>query len=227
MVAQAATSQRVLAAVDARWRAAGIDYPLLARLPREREASLVQDALSAVPRYEAGIVRPGMREKDRRALEAMKAAVAGGSCSPGAAADCMPLLVASQEAASVWLDDHLETILHSLGIVECHARRVPLACRLAASAKRNGSSDQQFQAQRLAYRTLTCISPGESKGFGARCDFAWMLAGGEFGPPDDALVNDLYRLGCAIGESDAACDKVAAATTRAKATRTGTSQAGR
>lgn len=208
---QAATSQRVLAAVDARWRAAGIDYPLSARLPPEREAALVQDALSAVPRYEAAILGPGVREKDRRALQALKAALAGGNCSPGAATDCMALLVASQEAAYVFPDDNLDTIRHDLGIVECHARRVPLACRLAGDGKRKDAGDRQFQAQRLAYWTLSCISPGELKGFGARCDLAWLLERGEFGPPDAALANDVNRLSCAFGESDAACDKVAAA----------------
>jgi hypothetical protein len=34
---------------------------------------------------------------------------------------------------------------------------------------------------------------------------------GELGPPDQALANDLYRLGCAVGDGDSVCDKVAAA----------------
>jgi len=211
MSAEAATTKRLLAAVDARWRAAGIDFPLLARLSRQQEAALVEEAQTAATQYEAGVIRRGSRPEQLRGLEAIKAAFDPASCSTSVATNCMPVLLASEQAASAYRDDYLNTIQHNLGMVECHARRVPLACRYAGSSRDAKIGEQQAQARRLAYLTLSCALPGEVKGFMSRCDFiAEEVKSGTFGPPDTAILSDLYRLTCANVENEAACAIVAA-----------------
>jgi len=209
LAAEAGTIHRTLKAVDARWRAAGIDYPLLAPLSRQREASLVQETLSALAQYEEGVVRRGSQPKQVRGLEAMKAALASANCSPSVAANCMPLLIASDEAYGAYLDQPLNTIRHHVGVVECHARRLPVACR-RASEEAGRSAENGGLTKELAYLTLSCVSPGEMKGFTKRCDFiAYFLLKGDYGSPDTALANDLYRIACAYGDSGS-CEKVVA-----------------
>lgn len=212
LAAQSTTIQRILKTVDARWRAASIDYPLLAPLPRQKAASLLNDAATALERYEDGVVRRGSQPKQVRGVELMKAAFASGSCSPGAAANCMRLLVEIQEADNSYRDDYMNIIKHHVAVVECHARRVALACRLADfQPPQSEGSDAQRQAKELAYMTMSCVSPGEMKGFfNNRCSIvAYKLLSGGFGSPDAALANDLYRIACALGE-DESCEKVPA-----------------
>lgn len=202
VIQQAANSEgqasaRALARVEARWKASGVGYDLMRRLPADREAALISEALAAIPRYEQTLRRMDATADRLQSLEAIKQAASLPGCRPGQVPDCMPLLTAASTAK--YTDDDTGILTRNLGEVECHAHRVPLACKEAGNYIRNDAVPiLQSRARQLAYLTLSCAAPGElPAGWFHRCysPLSGVLKW-EYGPPDLVLASDLVVLTC-------------------------------